>query len=163
MTKAEFMQLAMLIKGLYPRDEKLFSDRSQVDIWYAMVSDLEYADALIAIQKHAQTNAFPPSIADIRGGSESDTDWTDAYEDAIRIISRYGTYRRQQGLAAMDEMTRAIVDRIGYDRIALSPEHDQQIKREFKDTYSRIADKKKREQLISIQQSSETGELPCLM
>lgn len=66
MTADEFSNIAMFIKALYPRDDKLFCDRMQVEAWYKMLSDIDYADALHSIEDHAKTNSFPPSIADIR-------------------------------------------------------------------------------------------------
>lgn len=159
MTKAEFVEIAMLIKGLYPRDDKIFSDPSQIDIWYPMLCDIGYEDALVAVQKHAQSSPFPPGISDIRKHCESGTDWLIAYEEALYLIGKYGTWHREEGLAAMDDVTRETVRRIGYDRIALEKPHDPQTKREFKEIYERTQQEQQFRQRIS---TAGAGDSRCL-
>lgn len=158
MTKAEFNQLAMLIKELYPRDEKMFSHPSQLEIWYQMLSDIGYNEAVSAVAKHAQTNTFPPSIADIRRGSEETTEWLVAYDDALYIIGRYGTYSKDEGFAAMDDITRDTVKLIGYDRMAQAQPHDPQIKREFREIYEHTTQEYQHRKRIA----AGAGDVKCL-
>lgn len=148
MNKTDFFRLAELIKSLYPKEEKLFSTKQSSDMWYEMLKDLNFEKAVYGVQKYAKSNTFPPSIADIRKYSEpqkNPAEWIDVYQYAIRMISRYGSYRESECMAALDPVTEWIVKHIGYKRICMSPENDYRIKQEFKELYeesenSEIAD-----------------------
>ena len=65
MTDKEFVQLTMAIKGFYP-SVTTFNDTYVMEMWYDSLKDLDFNMAINAIKLYAQTNKFPPTIADIR-------------------------------------------------------------------------------------------------
>ena len=138
MTDVEFSKLAMLIKGLYPKEQNLFNDDSVSEIWYSMLSDIDYNIAVESVKIHAKTNTFSPSIADIRkyaDKSRNSTDWIELYQQTVRKIARYGAYREKECMESFDPAAAWIVRHIGYQRICQSPENDPYIKREFKELF----------------------------
>lgn len=56
----------MSIKAVYTN---LFPDDNAISVWYSLLKDLPYKAAADALQKHLQTNRFPPTVADIRKGA----------------------------------------------------------------------------------------------
>lgn len=63
----EFIVLAKSIKTCYP-NSKLLETKESIEIWYSLLSDLEYETASLAVKKYMMLNKFPPTIADIREG-----------------------------------------------------------------------------------------------
>ncbi|MCR5807690.1 MAG: hypothetical protein K6G68_11760 [Oscillospiraceae bacterium] len=142
MTDNEFSKLAMFIKGLYPKEKDLFNDDSTSEIWYAMLSDLDFQTAVNAVKKHAVKSQYSPSIAEIRGSfdKEKADNWQQLYEHSMKIIARYGIYNEQGGMDALDDISREIVSRIGYRRICNSDEHDPYIRNEFRETWKDVSE-----------------------
>lgn len=64
MTREEFSIIAKALKAVYA-DPKFLPDGNALDVWYALLQDLEYEKAHIAVQSYMMTAKFPPSIADI--------------------------------------------------------------------------------------------------
>ena len=142
MTRSEFITLTMAIKGYFPKEKELFADPVQLELWFPMLSDLDYKETLAVIQHYARTNKFSPSIADIREffDKEKEDSWQELYEHSMRIIARYGIYNEQGGMDALDDISREIVRRIGYKRICNSDEHDPYIRNEFRETFKDVSE-----------------------
>lgn len=64
-TREQFAVLAKGMKAAYPQNNFL-PDQESFNVWYALLSDLDYPVLSKAIQKHMMTVKFPPTIADIR-------------------------------------------------------------------------------------------------
>lgn len=47
----------------------MMPDKSAFQVWFALLKDLPYKAAADALQRHLQTNRFPPTVADIRKGA----------------------------------------------------------------------------------------------
>lgn len=124
MNKQEFAQIAGAIKTAYPAVNVL-NDKQSMDIWYTMLSDLDYKVCQMAVLELISTSKFPPTIAEIREKCSQliappIKDWSEAWEDVIRSIGKYGMYQAQEALASFDELTRKCVNRIGYVNICMS-------------------------------------------
>lgn len=65
MTKDEFKVLVKAMKATYAQ-ETFLPDKDAFDVWYALLSDLPYKQAALAVQKYMSEERFPPTIADIR-------------------------------------------------------------------------------------------------
>ncbi|MDO5146109.1 MAG: replicative helicase loader/inhibitor [Eubacteriales bacterium] len=65
MEREEFKILAKSMKAVYAQPTFL-PDQDAFNVWYALLKDLPYELASMAIQKHMMTEKFPPTIADIR-------------------------------------------------------------------------------------------------
>ena len=124
MTKDEFRVLAKGLKAVYTQPNFL-PDAEAIQIWYELLKDLDYATANIAIQKHMVSSKYPPTIADIR---EQATEvsygqaplWSDGWEQVLRAMRLYGSYRLQEALDSMDDLTRKAVKRLGFKELCMS-------------------------------------------
>lgn len=65
MTREEFSTLVKGMKAVYS-DPTFIPDKDAFEVWYSLLSDLEYKPMQIAIQKYMLTCKKPPTIADIR-------------------------------------------------------------------------------------------------
>lgn len=65
MDREEFKVIVKAMKAVYT-DPKFIPDKDAFEVWYALLGDLSYEQANIAVQKYMLTEKFPPTIADIR-------------------------------------------------------------------------------------------------
>ena len=65
MTRDEFKILAKGMKAVYAQ-QTFLPDKDAFDMWFALLQDLPYKLANVAIQKHMLTEKFPPTPAEIR-------------------------------------------------------------------------------------------------
>lgn len=65
MEKNEFKVLVKSMKAVYAQPT-FIPDQDAFKVWYALLKDLPYNLASMAVQKHMLTEKFPPTIADIR-------------------------------------------------------------------------------------------------
>lgn len=120
----EWKILAKGLKSVYTSPNFL-PDGDSVKIWYSLLSDLDYNIANIAIQKYMLTEKFPPTIADIREMATNVKTgeiplWSDGWEEVLRAIRKYGSYRENEALESMSELTRMTVQRLGFRNICMS-------------------------------------------
>ena len=124
-------------------------DAEAIKMWFALLGDLDYNIANIAIQKYMLTGKFPPTIADIRELATSVKTgdiplWSDGWEEALMAIRKYGSYRENEALESMSEITRMTVQRLGFRNICLS-ENITAERANFRDIYKELAERKQRE------------------
>ena len=65
MTREEFSIIVKGLKAVYT-DPRFIPDKDAFDVWYAMLSDLDYKVASLSTQKYIMSNKFMPSVSDIR-------------------------------------------------------------------------------------------------
>lgn len=65
MEREEFKILVKAMKAVYAQPT-FISDQDAFNVWYALLQDLTYEQANLAVQKYMITEKFPPTIADIR-------------------------------------------------------------------------------------------------
>lgn len=126
MNSKQFSDWADALKTYYPR-EHLFPNDQSMSLWYQMLKDLDYNDAVKALQRWVATERWSPSIADIRGmvNQMSDStvgDWSSAWDEVTRAINRCGIYRESEALDSMSETTKECVKAIGWKNICNSEE-----------------------------------------
>ncbi|MCD8207701.1 MAG: hypothetical protein LUD72_07175 [Bacteroidales bacterium] len=80
------------MKAVYS-DPKFIPDKDAFDVWYSLLSDLDYQAASGALQRHMMTSEFPPKPADIR-----------------REYAALTTPPQMDGMAAWDLVSKAIRD-----------------------------------------------------
>lgn len=124
MTAQEFATISAAIRAAWP-SAKIMPDQQSIDVWWTMLSDLDYKPCLMALKGHISTCKFPPSIAELRektaGMIQAPVrDWGEAWEDVMRAIRFCGMYREQEALEKMDEITKKCVNRIGFQNLCLS-------------------------------------------
>ena len=149
----KFKILVKALKSVYTKDNFL-PDADSIKIWYQLLKDIPYEVLNIAIQKYMMSNVFPPTIADLRELSAEITegqikDWGDGWEQVLRAIHSYGSYREKEALESMDELTRTCVKRMGFRNICLS-ENISADRANFRMMYETLANRKKEDSKISL-------------
>lgn len=124
MTTQEFATISAAIRAAWP-SANIMPDRQSKEVWWTMLSDLDYKPCLMALKEHMSTCKFPPSIAELREKTAGMTqvpvrDWGEAWEDVMRAIRFKGMYREQEALEQLDEITKKCVNRIGFQNLCLS-------------------------------------------
>lgn len=68
MSREEFSKIILLLNAAYKqKDYTMISDKMQADLWYEMLSDLDYAICTKAVRNLISRSPYPPKISDIRG------------------------------------------------------------------------------------------------
>lgn len=143
MTKDEFKILCKGMKAVYPQSTFL-PDADAFKVWYSLLQDLDYTIAQAAIQKYILTNKFPPTVADIRecavlvrtGDKKT---WSDGWEEVMKAIRNFGSYREEEALESMSEITRKAVKKLGFRNICLS-ENITADRANFRTIYEQMAE-----------------------
>jgi hypothetical protein len=117
------MRVVSAIKNYYPT-EKLLPTQEAIELWYNELKDLSFEVCALAVRRYAQTQKFPPTIADIREQavivSLPDTDWGEAWKNVTRAIGKHGLYGRTEAYAELDEDTLEVVKAIGWRSLCTS-------------------------------------------
>lgn len=152
MTREEFINLTKALKTFYPRDNML-PNMEAMELWYRELSDISYTVAEAALRKYVATNKFSPTIADIRELSATVTNgdkplWSDGWEEVLRAIKLFGSYRETEALQSMTETTREAVKRMGFRNICLS-ENIMTERANFRTIFEQLADRKQKNAQLS--------------
>lgn len=122
-----FDEWRILVKGLKSvyTSPNFLPDGDSIKIWYNLLQDIPYNVASAAIQKYMMTEKFPPTVADIRdmvaNVKMGDKPlWSDGWEEVLIAIRKYGSYRENEAMESMSELTRMAVQRLGFRNICMS-------------------------------------------
>lgn len=124
--KKEFAIFASALRTYYPK-ENLLPNEQAMQLWFNQLNDIPYNVAEVTLNKWVATNKWSPSIADIREQATGLTqgeakEWGDAWQEVLRAISKYGSYREDEALASLDDTTRTVVRRLGFRNLCFSEE-----------------------------------------
>ena len=163
MTRAEFGKLVTVIRGVY-RDKEFLNDKDSAEIWYSMLKDISYDQAKLAVAKHAMTNKWAPSVADLRAqvvDIQADrADWSDGWEEVLRAIRRHGVYNEDEALASMSPLTRDVIKRLGWQQICLSEIDDlTAIRANFRMIYEQKSETARETAMISLDLQNRINKL----
>ena len=146
MEKVEFLKIAEAIKTAYPK-ENLIPNKEAMQLWYAMLKDLDYKTVQAAVKAYIATKRFPPTIADIRTMAQPPkTDWSDAWGEVQSAIRLFGWARPKEALESMSPKTREIVKRFGWQEICTS-ENVGVLRGQFRAAYEAYTDTELRKEL----------------
>lgn len=153
MTKDEFKALAKGMRAVYT-NERFLPDDASMKMWYALLNDIPYNVASIAVQKYMLTNKFPPTPAEIREQALAvqlgDAPlWSDAWGKVLAAVKKYGAYRQVQAMESFDEITRQAVQRIGYQEICRS-ENITADRANFRMIFEQLAEREQEKNRIPI-------------
>ena len=151
MTKKEFALFAAALKTYFPREGLLPSNQA-MELWYAQLCDIPYQVAETALNTWVATNKWSPSIADIREQavlitSGAPKDWGSGWQQTLRAIAKYGYYQKDKALDSLDDLTRATVERLGFDNLCMS-ENQEVDRANFRMIYEQLSQRKKMENQI---------------
>lgn len=158
MTVNEFATISMALKAAYP-NSNLMPDKQSKEVWYTMLSDLDYMVCMTAIKEIISGNKFAPSIAEIREKCTGLTsipikDYGEAWESVLTAIRKYGWPEELKALESLDELTRKCVKRIGFVNICMS-ENIAADRANFRMIYETEANRKKMDNQLSPRLKTE--------
>ena len=122
-SKQEFVTLVLAMQAMY--GDEFIGTEEAMDVWFALLYDLDYKILSKALQKHMLTNKFKPTVAELREIyadliCPAISDWSEGWEKVSRAIGHYGMYRTEEAMESLDEVTREAVKRLGFQNICLS-------------------------------------------
>lgn len=122
-SKQEFVTLVLAMQAMY--GDEFIRTEEAMDVWFALLHDLDYQILSKALQKYMLTNKFKPTVAELRE-IYADlicpviSDWSEGWKKVSRAIGHYGMYRTDEAMESFDEVTREVVKRLGFQNICLS-------------------------------------------
>lgn len=124
MDKKQFAIYASALRTYFPKENILPNDQAMA-LWFKQLQDIPYDVAEIALNKWVAVNKWSPSISEIRQTaielmSGESKDWGDAWEEVLKAINNYGSYREEDALNSLDNTTRKVVKRLGFRNICMS-------------------------------------------
>lgn len=166
MNKKEFALFASALRTYYPK-ENILPNEQALELWYKQLNDIPYQVAEVTLNKWVATNKWSPSIADIREQATSiklgaAKDWGDAWQEVIRAISKYGSYREAEALESLDETTRQVVKRLGFKNICMS-EEIQVDRANFRMIYEQQLQRNKQDAQLPQQLKALISNMPLML
>ena len=148
MTKQEFAIFAAALKTYYSKEEKLLPNNQAMELWYSQLKDIPQEVAELALNKWVATNKWSPSIAEIRETAAEivngeQADWGEGWEQVLKAIRMYGSYKVADALNSMDAITRKCVERIGFLEICRS-ENISVERASFRMLYEQLSERQKK-------------------
>ena len=148
MNKKEFALFASALRTYYPK-ENILPNEQAMQLWFNQLNDIPYNVAEVMLNKWVAINKWSPAISDIRENAAGlmqgeAKEWGDAWQEVLRAISKYGSYREDEALESLDDTTRLVVRRLGFRNLCFSEEiqvdranfrmiYEQQMQRERQD------------------------------
>lgn len=166
MERKEFALFASALRTYYPK-EKLLPNEQAMELWFNQLQDIPYKLAELTLNKWVATNKWSPTIADIREQALGITqgrakEWGEAWQDVLRAIHKYGSYRELEALESLDETTRTVVKRLGFRNICLS--EDIQVDRaNFRMIYEQRQEREKQEAQVPQNIKALIAQMPLLL
>lgn len=145
-----------LLKITYPSALKDLGEadlKLMIDVWLNDFKDVSKNEFTKAIQDIRYKNKFFPSVADIKeqlakNKITSIPDAEDEWQEVLKLVSRYGSYRQQEALKSLKPYTAKIVQYVGYQNICMAtPDEQVWNKKEFIADYNNL----KNELIINLQ------------
>ena len=124
MEREQFKLLVKGMKAVYAQPT-FIPDQDAFNMWYALMGDLPYEVASVAVKKYMMTNKFPPTVAELRELASGIVDgdpmtWGESWERALQAVRRFGSYNKEAALDSLDDLTRKCVESIGYLELCMS-------------------------------------------
>ena len=144
-SKQEFATLVLAMQAMY--GDEFIGTEEAMDVWFALLYDLDYKILSKALQKHMLTNKFKPTVAELREIyadliCPAISDWSEGWEQVSKAIGHYGMYRTEEAMESFDEVTREAVKRLGFQNICVS-ENIVADRARFEEIYQAIQQRKR--------------------
>lgn len=152
MNRQEFGRVVAVIRSVY-RDKDFLASSESAEVWYELLKDIPYEQAKAAVMKHSLTSKWSPTIAEIRESAVSITEpeksWSDGWEQVRRAIGRYGYCNEADALESMDDITRTVAKRLGWQTICATELDDiPSLRANFRMIYEQIQEKHSTDDLL---------------
>ena len=117
MTKQEFATLVVAMQVMYGED--FIGTEKALDVWYALLHDLDYQILSKALQQYMLTNKFKPTVAELREiyaelVSPVITDWSEGWKKVSRAIGHYGMYQEKVAMEALMKLPEKLLSVWGF-------------------------------------------------
>ena len=143
MNKEKFLKIMTYMGIAYNKE----FTKEQLEVWYSFLKEYNDNELNNAIKNLINTEKYLPSIAQVKQEIAktklSDIpDAEDEWQEVLKSVSRYGSYRQEEALNSLKPYTAKIVGYIGYQRICMA-DSEEQIwnKKEFISEYNGLKDK----------------------
>lgn len=162
MDKKEFATFAAAMKTYYPK-ENLLPNNQAMELWYRQLNDIPYEIAEATLNQWVAVNKWSPTIAEIRQQAAeikvgAIPDWADGWEQVLKAIRLYGSYRPAEAMAMLDGITKQVVERIGFMNLCMT-ENISIERASFRDIYNQIANRRIKEAQTPIFTKSLIAEI----
>lgn len=153
MSKEDFLKGITLLATAYNKE----FTKEQIEVWYSLLGKYTVEEFSSAIQELIKKEKYLPSIAHIteqiaKSKLKDIPEAEDEWQQVIKAVGRYGSYRQDEALTSLKPYTAKIVGYIGYQRICMStPEEQVWNKKEFIEEYNILKDK----EIINLQIESK--------
>lgn len=166
MNKAEFATFAVALKTYYPKEKLLPNDKA-MELWFYQLNDIPYKVAEVMLNRWAATNKWSPSIADIREQAAElmqgeAKEWGEAWQEVLKAIRFFGTYKEEEALKSLDETTRAVVKRLGYRNLCFSEKLEVD-RANFRMIYEQKAARDKQDAQLPQKLKELIGKMPLML
>ena len=143
MSKEDFLEGITLLGVAY---DKEFT-KEQIEVWYSMLGGYTKEQLRDAIKELIKTETYLPTIAHITNQiAKKETNYLptaeDEWEEVLRVIRRYGTYRQELALSELKPYTAYITNHIGYQIICMSTDNTWN-RKEFIAEYNQLKEREK--------------------
>ena len=154
MTREEFSVIAKGMKAVYA-NPTFIADKDAFDVWYALLSDLDYALVSQATQDYMKSTSKIPTPADIRNRAEELTRGDELTEtEAWALVSkalRNGIYHAQEEFEKLPPLIQRAVG--SYEQLTIwasDNEYKESVaSSNFMRAYKTLCERNKRERTIS--------------
>lgn len=143
MTKEDFLEGITLLGVAYNKE----FTKEQIEVWYSMLGGYSKEQLRDAIKELIKTETHLPTIAHItnqiaKKETSNIPNAEDEWEEVLRVIHRYGTYRQQEAIEHLKPYTAYIVSHIGYQIICMSSDNTWN-RKEFIAEYNQLKEREK--------------------
>ena len=113
MTNEQFVKYTTMIKAFFP-SSNAFNNPMAMELWFEMLQEVNFDSACVALKRHVATNKFPPTVNDILTAVADNNavgiqTSSDAWNDVLEAIRKFGVYRVDEGVNSLQEPTRSIM------------------------------------------------------
>jgi hypothetical protein len=150
MNRAEAKKLVGIAVAFFPAMQDKDMGPTVIG-WEAMLKDVPYKLAEMALKKVLSTAKFFPTIAEIREAVAEITNpqmpsWTEAWGEVVQAVRQYGYMREKEALESLSPAAAKVVRWFGWQEICRSEEPDV-IRGQFRMAYEAQA-KREREMAV---------------
>lgn len=153
MNTKEFGTFAMALKTYYPK-EQILPNEQAMELWFRELQDIPFNVAETVLRKWVSTNKWSPAISEIREMAATiqngeTPDWGEGWEQVLKAISKYGSYRPKEALESLDPLTRQCVERLGFRELCMS-ENITADRANFRMCYETLAKREQTNQQLAL-------------
>ena len=125
MTREDTKKLLVMIVTSYSKHLMVEVNEYTINLWHAMLKDVDAKAAGLIIQKWIMTEKYPPSIADIRQSlaelATKSMDASEGWREVMDAVKKYGSYQEDEALESLSPAVRAVVERFSFQHFCMMP------------------------------------------